>query len=74
MKNLTEEGVIGKDLNNVEAADIKDWGVINFGDKKQLFMYIKNLIKNRAGNNNNDDDNIAAVANEEGAMSGGHYR
>ena len=57
LKNLTEESVVGKDLKQVEAADIRDWGVINFADRKQLFMHIKNLIQNGDGNNNVNDNN-----------------
>eukprot|EP01084_Bolivina_argentea_P133257 235149_1 len=44
-KSLTEEGVIGKDLEQVDTADIKGWGVVQFQDKKYLKKQIVELTK-----------------------------
>ena len=70
-KNLSEEDVKGIDLKTVDISDLKGWGVVVFGDRKAMFAQIQKLIH---GNNDNDDNDIVAIANEEGAESGGYFK
>ena len=69
-KALSEEDVKGIDLKDVDILDIKGWNIVNFGDRKALYKHIQRLINN----NDNDDDKPAAIANEEGAESSGHFK
>ena len=67
-KNLKEEEIAGIALKDVDASDVKRWGVTKFSDMKTLRQHIKQLVdKNRF-------DNLVSVANEEGAVSGGYYK
>eukprot|EP01084_Bolivina_argentea_P024704 45990_1 len=53
--NLKHEEVIGDNLKDVDAIDIKGWGVANFGDKKSLMQHIQRLV-NQMGNVNEGVD------------------
>ena len=71
-KNLKEEEISGVDLQDVDGADVKRWGITKFSDIKILCYNIKQLVdRNRDKNINN---HVASVANEEGAVSGGYYK
>ena len=74
-KSLKEEGVTGKHLAKINVLHIKGWGINNFDDKDLLMNTITNLIKGNRRNNYNDELNItAAINDEEGAISGGHFK
>ena len=72
-KNLLDEGVCGKHLSKINVLHIKGWGVKSFEDKDLLIDSITNLI-NKNQNNDNDQNDIAFINDEEGAMSGGHFK
>ena len=77
LQNLTEEGIEGADLCNVNEFDVKGWGIKNFKDKKFIMERITGLVKGNALNHdkdNDNDDNIAIVNDQEGAESGGHHK
>eukprot|EP01084_Bolivina_argentea_P018779 34939_1 len=62
---LKEEGINGKTLSLITETDIKDWGIKNIVDKKNLYLEIQNLVsKNQIIDNNNDDNNIDEGNNE----------
>ena len=42
--SLKEEDINGEDLCQVDAGDIKSWGIVNFRDKKYLLHQIQQLI------------------------------
>ena len=64
-KSLSEEDVKGIDLKTVDISDLKGWGVVNFADRKALFMSIQDLI--------NPNDNRISMLNKEGAAESGGY-
>ena len=64
-KTLIEENVKGEHLESVDVADIKGWGVVDFGDKKSLMKWIKALV-----NANNNEAIVSTVTDHEGAVSG----
>ena len=67
--SLEEEEINGSHLIRVDAVDVKGWGIKNFDDKKDLVKYIQDLV-----NGIDNDNNIAAVADIEGGISGGHFK
>ena len=64
--SLEEEEINGSHLLRVNEADVKGWGIKNFDDKKDLVKHIQDLV--------NDNDNVAAIADIEGGVSGGHFK
>ena len=42
--SLREDEITGGDLQYVEKADIKAWGIKNFGDRQKLYGFINELI------------------------------
>ena len=66
-KNISTEQPSGVDLKDVDSTDVRRWGVTKFSDIKILSYNIRQLMDN-SGNN------VPFVANEEGGISGGHYK
>jgi len=48
-KSLAEEGMKGQYLSNVDVADVKGWGIMNFLDKKSLAKHIEDLVEQNSG-------------------------
>ena len=69
-KSLQEEEPSGSDLVTVNTEDIKRWGIKKFSDIKLLSENIKQL----SGKDNHNHNQNIAVANNEGNISGGHFR
>lgn len=42
---LNEENIDGSCLDELEASDIKTWGIVDFKDRKAMFRHIKSLIE-----------------------------
>ena len=81
LANLSEEGIVGEDLCNVNEIDLKSWGIKQFKDKKYLMRKIRELTQQNNqndhvndNNNDNDNDKVHVIAQEEVAESGGWHR
>eukprot|EP01084_Bolivina_argentea_P195152 334861_1 len=64
-QSLAEEDVSGVNLQEVDVADIKGWGVVNFNDKKYLMRQIQQLVQNvvkKVNDMNNEGNNVAPTA------------
>ena len=64
---LEEEEMSGSNLARVDVTDVKSWGIKNFEDKKDLVKHIQDLVREQV-------NDIAAVADMEGGISGGHFK
>eukprot|EP01083_Nonionella_stella_P047683 127631_1 len=71
-KSLAQEEPKGEDMQYMNAYIIKRWGVTEKHHIRLLCERINALVSQ--ANDNDNDVNVAAIADKEGNVSGGHYR